>query len=96
MAFDGGPATTQSNVRFCRATLGTLATGNSSEPNARMIMRIFDSDNLARRIKRSMREIVVAVVLTLAALAFVVAALSRSTPETAAVTESDKPESKPN
>jgi hypothetical protein len=59
-------------------------------------MRIFDSDNLARRIKRSMREIIVAVVLTLAALAFVVAALSGSTPETAAVTESDKPESKPN
>ena len=83
-------------MRFCRATLGTLATRGTSKPNARMIMRVFDSSHLGRRIKRSMREIVIAVVLTLAAVVFVIAAVHGSTPETAAVSDSAKPETKPN
>ncbi len=41
--------------------------------------------HLARRVRRSAREIILAVVLTLAAAAFVIAAVSGSTPETAAV-----------
>jgi hypothetical protein len=54
----------------------------------RMIMRIFQSGHLARRLRRSAREIILAVVLTLAAVAFVIAAvISGSTPETAAVVE---------
>jgi hypothetical protein len=62
-----------------------------------MIMRIFRTGHLARRIRRSAREIALAVVLTLAALAFVIAAIHGSTPETAAVIDADiKPGSKPN
>jgi hypothetical protein len=62
-----------------------------------MIMRILQSGHLARRVRRSAREIILAVVLTLAAAAFVVAALRGSTPETASVVEPDaKAKTEPN
>ena len=93
----GLPPASACNVRFCRATLGTLESRPSPEPNARMIMRIFQSDILRGALRRSAREIILAVVLTLAALAFVIAAVSGSTPETAAVIDAGtKPTSKPN
>jgi hypothetical protein len=60
-------------------------------------MRIFQSGHLARRVRRSAREIILAVILTLAAVAFVIAAVSSSTPETAAVIDSgEKPRTEPN
>jgi hypothetical protein len=62
-----------------------------------MIMRILQSGHLARRIRRSAREIILAVVLTLAAAAFVIAAVRGSTPETAAVIDPGaKPTNEPN
>jgi hypothetical protein len=60
-------------------------------------MRIFQSGHLARRVRRSAREIILAVILTLAAAAFVIAAISSSTPETAVVIDPGaKPKTEPN
>jgi len=60
-------------------------------------MRIFQSGHLARRVRRSAREIILAVVLTLAALAFVIAAIHGSTPETAAIIDAGtKSKTEPN
>lgn len=62
-----------------------------------MIMRILRTGHLARRVRRSAREIALAVILTLAAIVFVIAAVRGGTPETAAVVDpGTKPISKAN
>jgi hypothetical protein len=57
---------------------------------------LFESGPLARRARRSLREIVLAVLLTLAALGFVIAAIGAIEPETAAVDDRGKATSKQN
>lgn len=51
-----------------------------------MLIRRLQSGPIAERARRSVREIALAVILTLAALVFVVAAVQRHAPETAAIT----------
>jgi len=53
-----------------------------------MIFRKIQSGPFAERARRSMREIALAVVLTLAALVFLVAALHGHPPETAEISSS--------
>jgi hypothetical protein len=58
---------------------------------APMMIRKLQSGPFAERARRSVREIALAVALTLAALVFVVAALHRHAPETAAISSSQEP-----
>lgn len=51
-----------------------------------MILRKFQSGPFAERARRSAHGIVLAVVLTLAAIIFVISAVQRSSPETASIT----------
>lgn len=56
-----------------------------------MMMRKLQSGPFAERARRSVREITLAVVLTLAAVVFVVAALQNTSPETAAISSTEDP-----
>lgn len=58
---------------------------------ALMMMRKLQSGPFAERARRSVREITLAVVLTLAAVVFVVAALQGHGSETAAITSPEDP-----
>jgi hypothetical protein len=61
-----------------------------------MLTRIFQSGQFAQRIRRSAREILLAIILTLAAAAFVFTAVYSVGSKTAAVDADEKLTSTPN
>ena len=84
-------------VRICRATFSTLAIQSSAAQIEPMMMpRKLQSGPFAERARRSMREIVIAVVLTCAALVFVVSALQGKGSEKTTMATSDKSENSAN
>lgn len=62
-------------MRFCRAALSTLAPAHAISDLSRMKWKINQADCYVDRVRRSSREIVIAAVLTVAAGAFLIAAM---------------------